>query len=263
MFFLPLFDDNPARRPPIVTWALIAICVLVFLWQTSLPAELEEEAVIALGFIPATLFADAQVDPAIALVPPYLSLVTSAFLHGGWMHLLGNMLYLWIFGNNVEDAMGSFRFILFYLLCAMGAAMVQAAGDPASSVPMIGASGAIAGVLGAYLLLHPRANVRVLMVFLVIFRFINVPAVIVLGLWFAMQLWSGVSAPAGHSGVAFWAHVGGFVAGVVLIALFKDRDVPLLASSVSRSFDVTKPGPWRRGPWDDMPPPSRPRGPWG
>jgi membrane associated rhomboid family serine protease len=268
MFFLPLYDDNPSRSAPLVTWALIALCVVAFLWQISLPPDLEEEAVIALGFIPATLFAGAKIDPEIALVPPWLALITSAFLHGGWMHLLGNMLYLWIFGNNVEDAMGGLRFLVFYLLCAVAAAMAQALGDHASTVPMIGASGAIAGVLGAYLLLFPRANVRVLIVFFVIFRFVNVPAVLVLGIWFALQLWSGLAAPAGHGGVAFWAHVGGFLAGLVLIAFFKRRDAPLFASAASRSFEVSRERP-RRGPWDNPPPPppssprARNRGPWG
>jgi membrane associated rhomboid family serine protease len=145
------------------------------------------------------------------------------FLHGGLMHLAGNMLYLWIFGNNIEDAMGRVRFLLFYVLCGIGAAAAQIIGSPDSTVPMVGASGAISGVLGAYLLLYPRAQVLILIFFFFI-RFMYIPAAIVLGFWFVMQLFSGATAGGAGSGVAWWAHVGGFVVGMMLVGLFKRRE---------------------------------------
>lgn len=264
MFTIPLFDDNPTRRTPYVTWALIAACVLMFLWQQTLPPPAGEAMVYALGVIPARLFGHAELPPQMQVVPPWASVLTSMFLHGSWLHLLGNMLYLWIFGNNVEDAMGHVRFVAFYVLAGVAAALLQGGLAPQATIPMIGASGAIAGVLGAYLLLHPKANVRVLVVILLFIRIINVPAVIVLGLWFVVQLMSGATTPADGGGVAFWAHVGGFVAGVALIPVFKERGVPLFGDGHSRAFSSmrAREGMHRR----PLPPPrARPgdQGPWG
>ncbi|MCZ6523505.1 MAG: rhomboid family intramembrane serine protease, partial [Alphaproteobacteria bacterium] len=159
---IPLHDDNPTRIRPLVTVALIVLCVLAFLWQISLGEVDQQRLVAGLGLIPVVLLGQAELPPMLELVPAELTVVTSMFLHGGWMHLIGNMLYLWIFGNNIEDAMGHWRFVLFYLLCGAAAALAQVLQDPASATPMIGASGAIAGVLGAYLLLYPRARVLVL-----------------------------------------------------------------------------------------------------
>lgn len=246
MFTIPLYDDNPTLRTALLTWLLIAACVTVYLWQTSLPARDEGALVMSLGMIPAVLFGETELPPYLYLVPGWLSVFTAMFLHDGWMHLIGNMLYLWIFGNNVEDAMGHGRFLLFYLLCGAAAGLTQSYISPDSTVPMIGASGAIAGVLGAYLMLYPRANVRVLLVILIYIRLLNVPAVIVLGLWFALQVLSGWNSPVEDGGVAVWAHIGGFAAGMVLIPLFKDRDVPLFAAARSPSFQVTTA---TRGPW--------------
>ncbi len=271
MFTIPLYDDNPTLRPSVLTWLIIAACVAVYLWQFSLPTRAGEAIVYSLGVIPAVLFGRAELPPQLQMVPGWASVFTSMFLHGGWMHLLGNMLYLWIFGNNVEDAMGHGRFLVFYLLCGLAAALAQSLIDPGSTIPMIGASGAIAGVLGAYLMLHPRANVRVLLVIFFYIRLLNVPAVIVLGLWFALQLLSGWGSSAEEGGVAFWAHIGGFVAGIVLIPLFKDRDVPLFGAPQSQAFQVMPASHISRGsvppvprrdhsPWDDE---DRPRGPWG
>jgi membrane associated rhomboid family serine protease len=242
MFTLPLSDDNPTRRAPIVTWAIIAGCVAVFLWQTSLGPRAGQAIVYALGMIPAVLFGSAQLPPELRLVPAPLSVVTSMFLHGGWMHLLGNMLYLWIFGNNVEDSMGRGRFVVFYLLCGTAAALVQGLAAPNSEIPMIGASGAIGGVLGAYLMLHPRANVRMLFIILFFIRVISVPAAVVLGLWFVMQFISGATTPtADDGGVAFWAHVGGFLTGAVLVPFFKRREVRLFEGPHTRAFQVMPP----------------------
>ncbi|MBP2291146.1 rhomboid family intramembrane serine protease [Azospirillum rugosum] len=249
MLFLPLYDDNPTRRTPVVTIAVIALCVLVFLWQLSLGQRGEQLAVYSFGVVPAVLFGHAELPQPLRVIPPWLSIVTSMFMHGGFLHIAGNMLYFWIFGNNVEDSMGRGRFVVFYLLCGTAAALAQAFANPTSEIPMLGASGAIGGVLGAYLVLHPRANVGVLFWFIIIVRIITVPAILVLGVWFLGQILSGLSTPTtSDGGVAFWAHVGGFVAGVVLIPFFKRPNVPLLEPAHSRAFAVLPPGAaMRRG----------------
>ncbi|PWC53231.1 rhomboid family intramembrane serine protease [Azospirillum sp. TSO22-1] len=239
MFFIPLYDDNPTRRTPVVTIALIALCILVYGWQVSLGPRGGELAVYAYGVVPAVLFGYAELPDALQVVPSWATVATSMFLHGGVLHLGGNMLYLWIFGNNVEDSMGRGRFLLFYLLCGAAAALTQSLASPLSEVPMLGASGAIGGVLGAYLVLHPRANVRVLMWIIIFVRLINVPALIVLGVWFLGQILSGVATPTSdEGGVAFWAHVGGFVAGALLVFPFKRRGVEVLEPAHSTPFAV-------------------------
>lgn len=216
---IPLRDDNPTRTTPLVNYALIAACVLVFVWQVSLGAHMQA-AIYAYGLIPDVLLGDARLPPEVAAVPAWLTIFTSMFLHGSWMHLIGNMLYLWIFADNVEDRFGHGRFVAFYLLCGIGAALAQALPDPDSQIPMVGASGAISGVLGAYMLMFPRAHVLVLIPLGVLTRVVHLPALLVLGLWFAMQLLSEMFAPAG-AGVAFRAHIGGFVAGMVLLPVFR------------------------------------------
>ena len=223
---IPLHDDNPTERPPIVTVTLMGLCILVFLWQLSL-GRAGQVAVMALGVIPGVLFGHAQLDPQLAWVPPWTTIFTSMFLHGGWMHLIGNMLYLWIFGNNVEDAMGHGRFLLFYLVCGVAAVFAQALPNPESTIPMIGASGAISGVLGAYLLLYPHARVVVGIPLGFLLYTMVLPAGWVLGFWFLFQLVSSAAAPASGGGVAFGAHIGGFVAGMLLVPLFKRREVRL------------------------------------
>ena len=218
---IPLKDDNPTRTVPFVNYALIAACVLVFFWQVSLGAHMEA-AIYAYGLVPDVLFGDARPRPEFAAVPAWMTVVTSMFMHGGWMHLIGNMLYLWIFADNVEDRFGHGRFVIFYLLCGIAAALAQALPDPQSQIPMVGASGAISGVLGAYLLLYPRAHVLVLIPLGPLGQIVRLPALLVLGLWFAMQLLSEMFAPPG-AGVAFRAHIGGFVAGLLLLPLFRRR----------------------------------------
>lgn len=212
---IPLRDDNPVRGIPFVTIGLILVCTAVYLWQLSLSPRVAQVAVTLLGFVPALLFGNATLEGQ-PWVSPSGSIFTSMFLHGGFLHLAGNMLYLWIFGDNVEDRVGRGRFLAFYLICGAIAALTQALPDTRSTVPMIGASGAVSGVLGAYLVLYPRANVLVALPFLLV----RVPAVIVLGFWFAGQLSSSLLAQPGAGGVAFWAHVGGFVAGALLIRWF-------------------------------------------
>ena len=224
---IPLRDDNPSSITPLVSYTLIGLCVLVFLWQMTLGAA-GEAAVYALGVIPAVLLQDAQLPPEIQLVSPWMSVFTSMFLHGGFLHLAGNMLFLYIFGDNVEDSMGHARFIVFYLLCGVAAVFAQALPEPASTVPMIGASGAISGVLGAYMLLFPHARVLVLVPLGFIMQTLRLPALWVLALWFGMQLLSNTMAGgAGGGGVAFRAHIGGFIAGMALIPFFKSKNVRL------------------------------------
>ena len=223
---IPLRDDNPTEITPVVTVGLIIACALVFLYQAILGMASGEAFVYQYGAIPAVVFAYAEIPVEFGAVSPYTSLITSMFLHGGWMHLIGNMLYLWIFGNNIEDVMGHGRFLIFYALCGIVAALSHAATDPLSVIPMVGASGAISGVLGAYLLLYPRARVLVFIPLGFISQMIYVPAAIVLGLWFVIQVVSGgMSLGAEGGGVAFFAHIGGFVAGIVLIGFFKHPHV--------------------------------------
>jgi membrane associated rhomboid family serine protease len=228
---LPLHDDNPSRTFPIVTIALILACVLVFIWQLSKGPEVGQRIVYALGAIPAVLLGTRSLPEDLAVVPPVFSILTSMFLHGGLWHLLGNMLYLWIFGNNVEDAMGHGRFVVFYVICGIAAVLAQALPEPHSTIPMVGASGAISGVLGAYMLLYPHARVLLgLPLGIFIFRLGRFPAVWVLAAWFLMQLAMHGLTPAGgdaQGGVAFRAHIGGFIAGMVLIPFMKHRNVTL------------------------------------
>jgi membrane associated rhomboid family serine protease len=223
---IPLHDDNPTAIKPYVTIALIASCSLVFLWQLSLGSG-GARAVYGLGVIPAVLLDIKTLHPSLVIVPPVVTVITSMFLHGGWMHLIGNMLYLWIFGNNVEDAMGHGRFVAFYLLCGIAAVLAQVLPDPASTTPMIGASGAISGVLGAYLLLYPHARVLVAIPFGFFIHTMRLPAAWVLGFWFALQLLSNILAGGQRGGVAFRAHLGGFIIGTLLIPLFKQKGVTL------------------------------------
>jgi membrane associated rhomboid family serine protease len=224
---IPLHDDNPTQIWPALTIAFIVICCLAFFWQISQGEAGYPRIVYGLGMIPVVLFAHAELPPEVALVPPAATLLTSMFLHGGFMHLAGNMLYLWIFGNNVEDAMGHGRFAVFYVTCGVAAALSQALIDPSSEVPMIGASGAVSGVLGAYLLLYPHARILVLVPLGFYLHATRLPAGWVLALWFLFQLLNSALAGDQPGGVAWMAHIGGFIAGMSLIPLFKYRRVPL------------------------------------
>ncbi len=216
---IPLKDDVPVSRPPVLTIAIIAVNVAAFLWQVlvvGLPLSVQIG-----GIIPYEILTLRDVKPP-DVVPPPLTVLTSMFLHGGFMHIAGNMLFLWIFGNNVEDVLGSVRFLLFYLLCGVVAALAQVgvsalSSDPSALlVPMVGASGAIAGVLAAYMTLFPRARVLTLVPIFFFIRLIYVPAAFFIGLWFLIQLVSAFLGDDG-SGVAFVAHIGGFVAGWLLL----------------------------------------------
>lgn len=204
----PIRDHNPSGRTPYVTYALIAINVVVFIsyWHLFGDERALSRFFYEWGLIPAVV-ADGG-----ALHTP----ITSMFLHGGFMHLAGNMLFLWIFGDNLEDKMGHGGFLVFYLLAGVGAAMAQVLAAPWSLTPIVGASGAIAGVMGGYLLLFPRAKVDIIFIFIIFFKIFPVPAWLSLGVWFALQLYNGIGADAAGSGVAYWAHAGGFIIGVVL-----------------------------------------------
>lgn len=223
----PIHDENPIKIIPWITYIVLGICVSVFLWQFTRNPESQQQIVYALGVIPSVIFGHNELPAALVWVPTYATVFTSMFLHGGWMHLIGNMLYLWVFGNNVEASMGSVRFVIFYLLCGIGAVLAQGLPDMESQIPMIGASGAISGVLGAYMLLYPKARVLVVLPIFFIIKTFRIPALFVLGVWFLMQLFSTFTNSGSDGGVAFGAHVGGFIAGMCLIPFFKKRDVPL------------------------------------
>ena len=232
----PLRDNIPTRRFPVVTVALIvANVVMFFAFQGSFltPASAQEQRVVDYGAIPAEI-CDAAGGGAACRSPghaqpkqrgpaTWLTVLTSMFMHGGLLHIGGNMLFLWIFGNNVEDSMGRGRFLIFYLLGGIVALLTQTAFSPASAVPTIGASGAVAAVLGGYALLYPRARVVTLVVIIFFITLIELPAVLVLGLWFLLQLLNGTAQEVGQGGVAYFAHIGGFVFGLVLIKLFATR----------------------------------------
>lgn len=210
----PIKDLNPAKRTPYAAYALIGACIVVFLWQIGLGPDGMQRAIFGLGLIPGVVTGSAELAPRLVLVPAYATFVTSMFMHAGWLHLAGNLLYLWIFANNVEDRLGHGRFLAFYLGCGIAAAAAQIAPEPGSTIPMVGASGAISGVLGAYLVLFPRA--RVVVFIPISFMLLHeIRAFWLLVIWFALQLVSAVAAPAG-AGVAWWAHIGGFVAGAVI-----------------------------------------------
>jgi len=204
----PIRDHNPSGRTPYVTWGLIALNVLLFVTNYHLFADQRALArfYMAWGAVPADITSGGSLLP----------LVTSMFLHGGILHIAGNMLFLWIFGDNLEDAMGPVRYLLFYLACGVAAALTQVAMDPTSTTPVVGASGAIAGVMGGYFLLYPQARIDILLILVIFIRIFTVPAWTMLGLWFAIQLLSGAADPGAAGGVAHWAHTGGFVAGFIL-----------------------------------------------
>lgn len=204
----PIRDHNPSGSTPWVTWALIAANILVFLVELGYLGSPPAQAAFLRDW--------ALFPAAVTQRGEYAGIVTSMFLHAGLMHLAGNMLFLWIFGDNLEDALGHMGFLFVYLASGVAAALAQIAADPMSTIPTVGASGAIGGVMGGYVLLFPRARVDVLLIFVIFFRVIAVPAWLMLGLWFAIQVVSGLGTPSDVGGVAYWAHVGGFAVGLIL-----------------------------------------------
>lgn len=207
----PFRDHNPSTRVPYVTLCIIALNILIFMLTYASQSErVISDIYLTYGMIPARLSAGEG----------FVTPVTSMFLHSGFMHLAGNMLFLWIYGDNLEDKMGHVPFLIFYLICGIAAAFAQMAAGPASPVPMVGASGAIAGVMGGYLLLYPKARVDVLFFFVVFFRVVPIPAWITLGFWFGAQLINGAASQDAVGGVAYWAHAGGFIIGFVMMIPF-------------------------------------------
>lgn len=234
----PYKDDNPTEHPAVITVSLIVANVLAFILVQGAGAQGPlARSVCDLGLIPGEILRTARPGSGVELapgmlcvvdaVPNYWTVLTSMFMHGGWFHLIGNMLFLWVFGNNIEDATGHGKFLIFYLLCGIAAAATQTFITPHSVVPMVGASGAISGVLGAYLLLYPRVRVHTLIILPIYITTVALPAWVMLGYWILIQVLSGLASltEVERGGVAVFAHVGGFVAGLVLVKLFASDDV--------------------------------------
>lgn len=216
---IPIRDRNPSGVFPIITVSIIALNVLVFFFELSLGHRLDE-VLFQYGVVPLKIFSPADI-PDTTVVNTYFPFLTYMFFHGGFIHLIGNMWYLWIFGDNVEDALGRIKFILFYLICGIGSAAVHVYFNKQSGFPCIGASGAIAGVLGAYMVTFPRARVLVIIPLFIVWQMAELPAIVVLGFWFIIQFFIGAASisAAQSGGVAWWAHIGGFVLGIILIKI--------------------------------------------
>lgn len=244
----PYRDDNPVLRPPVVTIGIIALNLIVWVLVQGMGTEPAlSRSVCELGLIPGDFLQTLSEPVRLRLSPESYCIIsgerawhtpfTSMFMHGSWFHILGNMWFLWVFGNNVEDSMGRFRFIVFYLLAGLAAAAAQVFTDPRSVVPMVGASGAIGGVMGAYVVLYPRVRVHMLVFLGFYITTIAVPAFVMLGYWFLLQLLSGLPSLGSHEGgVAFWAHVGGFLAGALLVLGFRNPELVARHRAVLRRF---------------------------
>jgi membrane associated rhomboid family serine protease len=243
----PYRDDNPTLATPLITFLLIAANVFVWVVVQGMGAEpILSRSVCELGLIPGEFLGRLPEGFSVPLSPTsacvlseqrnWITPLSSMFLHGGWFHLIGNMWFLWVFGNNVEDSMGHFRYLAFYILCGLAAAATQTYMNPSSAIPMVGASGAISGVMGAYIVLYPRVRVHMLVILGFFITRIVVPAYLMLGYWFVIQLvGGGLSGEEG--GVAFWAHAGGFIAGALLIYLFRDAELVAKHRVISRTTE--------------------------
>ena len=231
---IPLKDDNPISSRPIVTYFIIGMCVVVFFMQLGSESYRTGQLFYSYGLIPSVLMGHDQLPMDLYAVPAYMTIFSSMFMHGGWMHLIMNMLFIWVFADNIEDNLGSRNFIIFYILCGIGAAMAHVLMDTHSQIPVIGASGAISGVLGAYIINHPKARILVLIPFFFII-IIKIRALYVLGYWFALQFINSYTVSSQGGGVAYAAHIGGFVSGLILILFFNKK--------TKRKTKVIK-GPW-------------------
>lgn len=232
---LPLRDENPTVRTPFLTVGIMVVCVVVFLLQLAAGQEGQSEVIYRFGLIPSVFLGNASLPEGLSGFPPVLTLFTSMFLHGGWLHLGGNMLFLWIFGNNIEDVLGHLKFLIFYALSGVGAGFAQMLVDTSSQVPMVGASGAIAGILAAYMVLFPRARILTLVWLGFFVTTVRIAAIWFLGIWLGLQWLNALTTTAGGSGVAWWAHLGGFGAGLILLVFLKPPKYLF--------------GSKRRGPW--------------
>ena len=239
---IPLKDDNPTYSTPIITYFIIGICVIVFLLEISSSNYKSGAIFYSWGVIPASLIHNLQLPDEVYRVPPIITLFTSMFMHGGFMHLIGNMLYMWIFADNIEDGLGKTKFIIFYFLSGIAAALTQVYMNTESTIPMVGASGAIGGVLGAYIVNYPKAKVLVLIPLGFFSQIVRVPAIFVLGIWFLLQFVSSALSGSSGGGVAYGAHIGGFVFGAIAILFFNRRS--------KRSMTKKKLKSKTKNPWD-------------
>jgi membrane associated rhomboid family serine protease len=225
---IPIRDDAPRYSTPYITYTLLALNIIVFLFELSLPGSSRAQFMYQFGMLPTHVTGALVGVPGVSFAGAFIPIITSMFLHASWMHLIFNMLFLHIFGDNIEDYLGHFRFLVFYLLTGLAAALAHILMNPTSNVPSVGASGAIAGVMGAYFVLYPSARVLTLVPFFFVF-FVWLPAWVMLGYWFVGQFLAGAATAIAYAsqtsggGVAFWAHVGGFVAGLAMIKLFPTR----------------------------------------
>ena len=220
---IPIYDDNPALGKPLLVITIIALCIIIWFWQSGLGYQGNNTVIVNFGLTPKVFLA----EPLLS----FFTLFTSMFMHGGFMHLAGNMLYLWIFGDNIEGALGHFRFILFYFLCGIAAAFTQILSAPDSTIPMIGASGAVSGVLGAYLIFYPRARIRTFVFLGIFITFLRLPAVLLLGFLILGQVISAFISNPGSPGVAWFAHLGGFFMGMLLAPLLKKSNINIFQKS--------------------------------
>ena len=242
---IPLKDDNITNSTPILSYAIIAICVAVFLLQISSPGYTTGNLFYSYGVVPASLLGIEALPSDLEKIDPYLTIITSMFMHGGWMHLIGNMLYMWIFADNIEDDLGKTKFIIFYLAAGAAAALTQVYLNVNSTVPMVGASGAISGVLGAYLIRYPRNKVLVLIPLGIFTQLLKIPALFVLGFWFILQFVSSAGSSSEGGGVAYGAHIGGFVFGAAVMFFFGNFLIPKKAFFKSlNEKDGKKKNPW-------------------
>ena len=235
---IPLKDDNPTSSKPIITYCLIIICIFVFLIELASPSYRTGEFFYSYGLIPSVLLGKLKLAPSMYVIPAYLTIITSMFVHGGFMHLIGNMLYMWIFADNIEDSLGKVKFLIFYILCGIGAAMAQVFTDTNSQIPMVGASGAIGGVLGAYLVNYPKAKILVLIPFGFFSQIIKIKALYVLFFWFILQFVNSALTNSNGGGVAYAAHIGGFISGVILILFLNKKNK-------NKSKNKTIKNPWK------------------
>jgi membrane associated rhomboid family serine protease len=220
---IPIYDDNPALGKPLLVITIIAVCIIVWFWQSGLSYQDSNTVIVNFGLTPKVFLS----GPLLS----FFTLFTSMFMHGGFMHLAGNMLYLWIFGDNIEGALGHFRFVIFYFLCGTAAAFTQILSAPDSTIPMIGASGAVSGVLGAYLIFYPRARIRTFVFLGIFITFLRLPAVLLLGFWILGQVISAFISNPGSPGVAWFAHLGGFFMGMLLAPLLKKPNISIFQKS--------------------------------
>ena len=257
MFFLPLYDDNPTASRPIINWLFISFMIF---WYFGYQLNYPPEFMYAVGFIPARFFFDVGLTPSLEIFSPAMTLLTAMFSHGGIMHLAGNLWIAYLLGDNLEDKIGRAKFILFVVLCGVVGNLTHGLTDTSSKVPLVGFSGAVSGMILAYVMLFPRANFRCLIVIIIFFRTVNIPAFIVFTLWAFGQVSGLLSAP---DGVAYWAHAGGAVTGAVLIPFFKKRHVSFNAPKMSASGLKTAQKVKLHRRSGSVPSVRRKRGPWG